>query len=236
MKIAVVDDDAAVYERMRGYIAELLGDSAEICSFPSGEDFLSVWKKELFDLVILDIFMGKLTGMEVARKIRETDKTVKIAFCTTSNEFASESYEVDACYYLHKPFGRDNIRAMLDRLSLSEIERMRTVGLPDGSAVRLRDIVFADFSSHKVTLHCKSGDRVVRSSFSEIEPVLCAYPYFFSPSKGIIVNFYEISAQSDDTFALSDGSVVPISRRKAKEVLEAYSSFRFELLRNGGKK
>lgn len=46
--------------------------------------------------------MDKLTGVDVARKIRERDSNVKIVFSTTSNEFASESYEVNACYYLRK--------------------------------------------------------------------------------------------------------------------------------------
>lgn len=74
--------------------------------------------------------MDKLTGVDVARKIRERDSNVKIVFSTTSNEFASESYEVNACYYLRKPFGRDKVKVMLDRLNLTEIEKMRTVKLP----------------------------------------------------------------------------------------------------------
>ena len=41
--------------------------------------------------------MGDLTGVDVARKIRETDHNVRLVFCTTSNDFANESYEVAAC-------------------------------------------------------------------------------------------------------------------------------------------
>ena len=67
-----------------------------------------------------------------------------------------------------------------------------------------------------------------------MEALLCAYPYFFSPSKGIVVNFYEVAAQKGDTFQMSDGSVLPISRRRAREVLDAYSSFLFQRLRKGG--
>lgn len=234
MKIAIVDNDKRVFERLNGFLNELLGSSAEISYFESGEKFLSTWKKGSFDLVILDIFMLGLNGMEVAREIRKTDREIRLVFATTSNEFASESYEVNACYYLHKPFGRDRVKSMLDRLNLAEMEQMRTVKLPDGTSAVLRNIIYADFASHCVTLHCKrGGDIAVRSSFSEIEPILCAYPYFFSPSKGIIVNFYEVETQTGDTFEMSDGHLVPISRRKSKEVIEAYSSFRFELLRKG---
>ena len=98
-------------------------------------------------------------------------------------------------------------------------------------------IFYVDFSSHRVTLHCKYDvDTIVRTSFSEIESLLCAYPYFSSPTKGMLINFYEVASQTNDVFVMSDGKSVPISRRKSKEVLDAYFTFRFEMLRNGGGK
>ena len=234
MKIAIVYDDKALCKTLITYLNELLGNSAEIREFSSGEKFLSKWENGAYDLIILDIFMSGLTGMEAACEIRKTDSDVKIAFSTTSNEFASESYEVGACYYLHKPFGIGRVKAMLDRLNISQIEKMRTVTLPDGGRAVLRDIIYADFANHRVTLYMEhSAELYVRAPFAETEALLCAYPYFISPSKGIIVIFYEAAGQSDGTFKMSDGSILPISRRKAKEVLEAYSSFRFEQLRKG---
>ena len=237
MKIAIVDDDIRMYECLQTYLYELLGSSAECIYFPSGEDFLQTWQSDTFELIILDIFMDGLTGMDVAREIRRTNHEVRLVFSTTSNEFASESYEVNACYYLRKPFGRDKVKVMLDRLNLAEIEKMRTVKLPDGTSAILRNIIYVDFSSHRVTLHCKYDvDTIVRTSFSEIESLLCAYPYFSSPTKGMLINFYEVASQTNDVFIMSDGKNIPISRRKSKEVLDAYFTFRFEMLRNGGGK
>lgn len=234
MKIAVVDDDVKMFEQLRAYFEEYLGNSAEFSYFQSGEAFLCSWRAGDFDLVILDIFMGGITGTETACAIRQTDPDVKIVFGTTSNEFASESYEVNACYYLLKPFGTEQIKAMVSRLNLAEIEKNRTVKLPDGTNAVLRNIIYADCSSHIITLHCKNQKNIVlRANFSEIEQLLCAFSYFISPSKGVIVNFYEVAKQNRDTFIMSDETPVPISRRKSREVLEAYSSFLFEKLRKG---
>lgn len=236
MQIAFVDDDPNELNILHTYMSSLT-DSATtaIDEFSNGEDFLSHWTAGLYDLVVLDIFMENLTGVDVARRIRETDSNVRIVFCTTSNEFASESYEVNACYYLRKPFGEENVKNMLDRLNLTELELSRSISLPDGQSVILRDIIYADYTSHRMIFHCKKcGEIVSRLSFTEIEPKLCAYPYFYSPSRGVIINFYEVSAQKDDTFVMSDGAYLPISRRKAKDVISAYSSFRFQLLRKGG--
>lgn len=235
MKIAIVDDDSRARDSLRACLTELLGSAPEISVFPGGGEFLAVWKKGAFDLVILDIFMDRLTGMEVAYRIRETDRDVRIVFSTSSNEYASESYEVDASYYLRKPFGTDRVRAMLGRLDLPELERSRTVTLPDGTAVVLRDILYADCAAHKVTLHCTGGrSLVLRAPFSAIEPLLCAHPFFFSPCKGVVVNFYAVTAQTGDAFTLSDGSRLPISRRRAKEVQDAYSTFWFDRMRKDG--
>lgn len=232
MKIAIVEDDLQVYERLQTYLSELLGSSAEYIYFPSGEIFLKSWRKGAFDLIILDIFMDRLTGIDVAKEIRKTDKNILLAFITTSNEFASESYEVNACYYLHKPFGKEQIKAMLDRIDLVQLEKLRAVQLLDGTSLVLRDIIYVDFAAHCTTFHCKYGRIIsVRSSFSEIESLLSLYPYFFTSSKGIIVNFYEVAVQNPDTFTMCDGSLLPISRRKAKDVKEAYSSFLFAQLR-----
>lgn len=55
----------------------------------------------------------------------------KLVFCTASNESAGENDEVNVCYYLHKPFGVERVRAMLDRLNLEKAEEARTVRLPD---------------------------------------------------------------------------------------------------------
>lgn len=101
MKIAVVDDDKALYGELAGYLKELLGNSAEIKGFISEEAFLSDWRSDHFDLIILDIY------------------NVKIVFSTSGNEFASESYEVNARYYLHKPFGIERVKAMLDRIDIT---------------------------------------------------------------------------------------------------------------------
>ena len=237
MRISIVDDDIQMYERLQTYFGELLGAAAELTYFQSGEAFLRVWQPGAFELIVLDIFMEKLTGMDVAKEIRKTDSDVRLVFCTTSNEFASESYEVNACYYLHKPFDRDRVKAMLDRIDLAQIEKERTVQLPDGKSVVLRDIIYADYAAHYTTLHCKyDRDIILRANLSEIEALLCAYPYFFIPSKGLIINFHEVAAQNTDTFTMSNGRILPISRRKAKEITDAYSSFLFDKLRKGGKR
>ena len=217
MKIALVDDDPRALAQLEQYLTEQLGRETEISHYGSGEALLADWRPGAFELVVLDIYMGGATGMEVARRLRADDGQVRLAFATSSNDFASESYEVGACYYLRKPFRPEGVRAMLERLDLEALERSRRLRLPDGSQVVLRSIRYAASDGHRVTLHCKDGDRTLRTSFAAVEPLLCAYPCFCGICRGVVVNFHEVAGRQEDVFLLKDGTRLPISRRRLRE-------------------
>lgn len=128
MKIALVDDDPRALAQLEQYLTEQLGRETEISHYGSGEALLADWRPGAFELVVLDIYMGGATGMEVARRLRAGDGQVRLAFATSSNDFASESYEVGACYYLRKPFRSEGVRAMLERLDLEALPSSRRGG------------------------------------------------------------------------------------------------------------
>lgn len=236
MKIAIVDDDAKQRQLLQQYIAAeveaLTGHQFQITAYESGEAFLEDWQSHKFDLIILDIYMGGMTGMDVAFRIRETDDHVLLAFCTSSNEFASESYEVGAQHYLRKPITPLGIKRMFQRLRLDAYAHSQTVRLPDGHAVVLRNILYTEYENHVVTVHMKEKQTYrLRTRQSEIEALLLASGFFCTPYKGITVNFHAVESMTDDTIHLTDGSDIPLTRRKVKEVRDAYKKFCFQQMR-----
>lgn len=236
MKIALIDDDSAQIRElseMLQKILETIGYMTEnISTFDSGEVFLSDWKSGRYDLILIDIFMKGISGVEVARRIRETDNDVWLVFCTTSNEFASESYEVNAQYYLHKPITEEKIVAMFQRLNPEIIANNQSVILPDQRTIKLRQILYTNYFNHVVTFYLKNGESChVRISQAEAEKLLLVYEFFFSPIKGIIINFYEVEQLVENTFILSNKKTIPITRRKYKEAKNAYNQFHFNKMR-----
>lgn len=236
MKIALVDDDsdqiAGLAEMLLKELAAAGCPDCRIDPFDSGEAFLAEWQTGLYDMIILDIFMNQLTGVETARRIRALDEEVSLVFCSTSNEFASESYELNAQYYLHKPVTRTDLSAMFQRLNPKRLDLVKSVVLPDGHPVMLRQILYTDYSNHVVTLYKKDeAPYQLRASQSQMEALLLPYGYFFSPIKGMIINFYETVKLTEDTFVMSCGKTIPVTRRKYKEAKEAYNHFRFEKMR-----
>lgn len=237
MKIALVDDELTQLMNLKKLLSnQLLQLSPEashlIDTYRSGQSFLDHWSAGQYDVIILDIFMGGITGVEVAKKIRLTDRDVKLVFCSHSNEFATESYEVNAQYYLLKPATQGSITNMLRRLNLELIQLQEFVTLPDGHDVILRDIVFTEYYNHVVTLYMKNKESYrIRTNHAIVEDLLTPCGFIHSPSKGILVNFHEVTAVSDDSFTMSEGTVLPISRRKNKEIQTAYIKFRFQKMR-----
>lgn len=235
MKVAIVDDRPEESQRLFNIVEKQLPE-AKIFSFPNGETFLEVWNAGEFDLILLDIFMDKLLGIDVARRVRMEDSDVRLVFCTTSNEFACESYEVGANYYLQKPVSEASFAKMLEMIRLAQYEMNRFIRLPDGQRVVLRNVIFSEYHNHLITIHCKHGNDIqTRLSQTEWETILSEYTYFYSCSKGIVVNFHEIEKQDNNMFLMSDENWVPISRRKTKDALESFATFRFEKMRKGGK-
>ncbi len=234
MKIALVDDTLVELEILTGIIKEEL-PHATIFTYSSGEAFLEAWRDTSYDLILLDIYMEGMLGVDVARKIRETDEDVRLVFCTTSNEFASESYEVGANYYLQKPVSHTSFQRMLKMIRLDHYEENRFITLPDGQKIVLRNITYTEYYNHSIIIHSKKrADLQTRMSQTEWEELLAEHNFLCSCSKGIVVNFYEVDKVTDGMFLLYNGEAVPISRRKTKEMTESYAHFRFRQMRKGG--
>ena len=178
-------DNSGMFETDLALTAPTGGDMSGFCP-----DFSA------YDVVVLDIFMGGLTGVEVAKEIRRTDTDVKLVFCSHSNEFATESYEVNAQYYLLKPATQGSIVNMLQRLNLDLIQRKQFVTLPDGHDLILRDILYTEYYNHVVTVYLKNKDTYrIRTNHATIEELLASCGFIHSPCKGMLVNFYEIAAE-----------------------------------------
>lgn len=236
MKIALIDDEPAELARLSEIIKKqwqvTCGISCTIDTFCNSKDFLFSWKAGEYGVIVLDIYLDNITGIEIARKIRETDINTQLVFCTTSNEFASESYEVNAQYYILKPFSEKNITDMISRLNFDKNNNPHSLILSDGQEILLRNIIFTEYFNHIVTIHNKKGkDTKTRITHGRLEELLCCHPYFCCCSKGVIANFYEVKNHDKDIFLMSDGSHIPISRRKSKDVQNSYIKFCFEQMR-----
>ena len=237
MRIALVDDEAIQLQHLENLLASELNSlehdtSHKIDTYPNGQTFLDHWETGNYDVVILDIFMGGITGVDVAKKIRLTDPDVKLVFCSRSNEFAAESYQVNAQYYLVKPATQGSISNMMKRLNVNRIQRDKICTLPDGHVVLQHQILYTEYHNHVISIHLKDGEVYrLRANHSDLEKLLIPCGYICSPSKGILINVHEVTQMMDTNVLMSDGTSLPIARRKSKDIQNAYTKFRFDKMR-----
>ena len=106
LRIGVCDDDKEFLQRLVQMIhiwSDHSGIPTELYPFDNGDELISKNAAFRMDIILLDIVMPLLNGMDTARELRAQDTAVKIIFLTSSPEFALESYEVRAQDYLLKP-------------------------------------------------------------------------------------------------------------------------------------
>lgn len=233
MRLAVVGKDASEAEKLTDGIRKSAED-IEIYRYKSGDEFIGVWEKDKFDIVILDIPIGDKNGMDIARAVRQSDKDVRIVLASHSGEFAGESYDVDASYYLRKPYCEEQINIMLERLELDRY-RSRLITLPQGEEIKLSNILYAKNCGQTVRFHLKGNAvREAQIGFDKVNGLLGGKFGFCSLSDNITVNFAGVASCKDDIIAFTDKTTLAVPKRRAKEISAAYTAYCFERLRKDG--
>ena len=215
-KIAICDDSAADREYINALIrqwAERGGHLLELSQFVSAENFLFEYSdKSDYDILLLDIEMGQMDGVSLAKRLRRENETLQIVFVTGYSDYISEGYEVAALHYLMKPVKEDKLLAVLDRAveRLRKAERVLTLEL-GGETVRvpLRQIRYIDVRLNYATVHAKE-DYTVKKPLGEIAAALDER--FYRVGRSATVNLTYVSRVTKTDIYLDDGAVIPLPR------------------------
>ena len=229
-KIAICDDS----EADRQYLASLAagwaadaGHTVQIVTFISAESFLFHYaEKKDYDILLLDIEMGAMDGVTMAKKLRQENDTIQIVFITGYSDYISEGYEVAALHYLMKPVKEEKLRCVLDRAAekLSRNEKVLNFET-GGEMVRIPvyQILYADVSGNYVTIHALS-DITLKMTLGELEKRLDER--FYRVGRSAIINLTQISRVTRTEIKLSDGTAVPLPRRAYDGVNRAIINMR----------
>lgn len=240
LKIAICDDRKedrdSIISMIRRYL-DLNGHLAIIEEYTSGEAFLSS-DTSVYDLVILDIYMDKLTGVQVAKQLVQKNPGIQIIFYSTSNEFAAESYDVSALRYLIKPVHEEKLVAALNSFFHAH-KNIRTLTFKVNrmdEQVYVSDILWIEADGHRCIIHTRKEDISTRTALGQLEAQLEGAG-FVHPIRYALVSLAAVSTIPSDTFVLTDGTVIPISRDQRATMKRAYTDFKMKsLLKKGGER
>lgn len=232
MLIAICDDEGALAELVE-QLARRWGMERDhpcfVRTFASGEELLFETAGSYpFDLILLDIDLGggKLSGLELARKIRETDVRVSLAFLTNYPDHVFEGYEVAALRYLMKPVTAENLFPLLDLASerIGHVSRYLVLEV-DGEQHRVEEdgIFFLEAKGHMVLLETAAGPLTVKTSLSALAHQLGTD---FVPShRSFWVNLRHVERVGRTECMLENGHSVPVSRGAWENLNRAFIDY-----------
>lgn len=215
-KIAICDDSEADRQYILGMVngwAVSAGHIVHTDTFDSAESFLFHYAEECdYDILLLDIEMGTMDGVTMAKQLRKSNDTVQIVFITGYSDYISEGYEVAALHYLMKPVKEEKLSSVLDRAAEKLVKNEKVLNFEiSGEMVRvpIYQIRYADVLGNYVTIHGMS-EVTVKMTLGELEKMLDER--FCRVGRSAIVNLTQIGRVTKTEIKLSDGTAIPLPR------------------------
>lgn len=232
LKTAICDDESAICRQ----IEELVKRQKPDCDtevFSSAEDLLR--EKRTFDIIILDIQMDGINGIEAAKILRSRKEKAIIIFITGIKEYVFEAFDVWAFHYLLKPIEEEKFAKVFARAAAEAERKKEGEGesffiKSKGRTIILnpKEILYMESQNRMVIFHTTKENLELYCDMGQLEKRLGGN--FYRCHRGYIVNMGYIAEYGKDSISLTNGETIYLSRRKYKEFVETYMDY----LRNGG--
>lgn len=230
IRIAVVEDDPAACQQILDYLNRYQSENGEhftVSVFDDGAKIAEHYRP-IYDILLLDIEMKQMDGMEAARRIRQTDDGVVIVFITAAPQYAINGYEVQALSYLLKPVPWFAFSQELKR-SIGQARRRENQSIlvqagAKQTRIELDDIIYIESIRHTIIFHTSSGKVSTSSTLKELESKLASHDFFRSNSC-YLVNLRHVTGVEDQNCVMSNGERLRISRPRKKAFVTALAGY-----------
>lgn len=234
MRIAVCDDQTHFLTEIERLLFAWPNrpDSFVADFFANSDSLLEAHAHLAYDVLLLDVVMPVINGIEAAREIRQTDQTVKLIFLTSSPEFAVDSYQVKATNYLLKPIQPAALYGVLDELVAEFHKITKHITIKDLHAVyrvSVDAIAYIESQNKHILFYLTDG-RILESAtpLYSYESDLSFQDGFFKCHRSYIVNLHHIVSYTPKEIKMRLGTLIPISRNLKKDFEEAYFATMFQ--------
>lgn len=241
IRIAICDDDEKELSRTKVmssvYAVRNPELEIQLSTFKDPLELMQVIRsqQEAFDILLLDIYMPELTGIELAHAVREMDEQSQLIFLTTSVNHAIEAFSLHAAHYLLKPYTAGQLEDALSKaIAAVRKNKQKYIMLKIASGIRkldITEIVYSETDKHIQNIYLADNERLqVRMSNGEFYGMLAFDPRFYKCGSTYIINLAKITEITTRQILFDNGSTIPVQRRQYRELLERYTAFSLEAM------
>lgn len=229
MNIAICDDEEKFITKVKNDLMSLQSYDNEFTfdEFSTGRELLSEFSEGKYAIIILDIEMKGLNGLETAEFLRDIDEKVIIIFLTSYEKFACQGYQVRAFRFILKNQPHSIYMKQLNDAIREYYRNTRYVTASDGDKTEklpTDDILYMEVFSHKILIHTKNGDYFTKGTLSEFESQLSEL-MFTRLDKSSLVNIANIDYIRKNEIILSNGDTLFASRNHIKNIKQMFMDY-----------
>ena len=231
-RIAICEDEKVVLDFETSLVnkwAVARSCPLELDTYISAEQFLFESEdKAPYDVLIFDIQMKNMNGMELAKKLRARGCDAVIIFITGVPDYAIEGYEVGAVRYILKPVKEEVLTCLLDSAfdeRQKKAEDFFVLGQgADLERISFEKIIYIEARGHYVFLKGADFEREWKAGFAETAAAFEGRG-FFCLRRGLLVNLAHVARITRTDCILDGGETLPVARGAYKELNEAFINY-----------
>ena len=236
IELAICDDEEKEIEYAQGMLKEYMKEHPQydfkIQTFSASLELLTfIEKNGGFDLLLMDIYMGGIKGIDAARELRNLGDQAEIIFLTSSRDHSLEAFEVNAAQYLVKPYRKDVFFAALDQvMGRIAIDRRSVVVVKTAKGIfRIapRDMVYTESSRKNYQMiHTIQGQKMeVRMTSAELFTMLAANKFFVKCGASLNLNLKYVRQISKHEISFDTGEQIRYPYRSYTKLKEEFLRF-----------
>jgi len=242
-RIAICEDEAFYREELVMLLTTYeneSGNGIELDVYSSGEEFLEKSGQKRYHIVILDVEMGLLSGVDIARSIRKYDEQVQIIFATSHERYAVDAFDVMALGYLVKPVSYVKLKKILykaimltDFIKDREAAKKRYIQVKvkyETVNIQVDTIRYIEKKRNQSIIHGKENEYSCYETLTQLYEKLDINTFVYT-HQGYIVNYDKIQQVLESSVILEDYIEIPLSRKYYQAMKERFIKDVYEGIR-----
>lgn len=222
ISIAIVDDEKPIRDLYESYLKEwaVKKYNIKIEKFESAEEFLFKYEDDSsLDLLLLDIEMKGINGVELAKKLRDKEDRLQIIFISGYSEYITYGYDVDALHFLVKPISKEKLYNILDKALAKTNAEDKFILIKHGGALKklyLNQIYYIKSDRNYILIDCKDEEFRVRMSIKEAMEKID--DRFHQIGRSEIINIEKIDSFDVEKIVLENTKVIYLPKGTFEEL------------------